>query len=138
MFCDRMDVEKPKRVPLSVFRHCQTFFLKFFSLQRVPLQFFDILQQNGCLKIRKGPPFCFSALRLFFENMFFRETGPPSTATKILTLSEVSPRSVLHHHRPPPPPPEVAPFSVPGARVSGPRRATRSTFLVFRFSRTVN
>ena len=24
MFCDRMDVEKPQRVPLSVFRHCET------------------------------------------------------------------------------------------------------------------
>ena len=24
MFCDRMDVEKPRRVPLSVFRHCET------------------------------------------------------------------------------------------------------------------
>ena len=24
MFCDRMDVEKPQRVPLLVFRHCET------------------------------------------------------------------------------------------------------------------
>ena len=24
MLCDRMDVEKPQRVPLSVFRHCET------------------------------------------------------------------------------------------------------------------
>ena len=45
------------------FRHCETvqispFFSETFLLfQRVPLQFFDILQQNGFSKIPKGSPF---------------------------------------------------------------------------------
>ena len=73
MFCDRMDVEKLQRVPLSVFRHCET-----------------------------------------FRKFVFSPKGPPSTATKMLTISEVSPR-----------------FSVPGACASGPRRATRSIFFGF-------
>ena len=72
MFCDRMDVEKPQRLPLSVIRHCETFLRKFVFLQRVP----------------------------------------PSTATKMLTISEVSP------------------FSAQGARGSGPR-ATLGPFFAF-------
>ena len=73
MICDRMDVEKPQRVPLSLFRHCETFFL---SPKGPPFNFFDNLQQIGCLKIPKGPPFSFSALRLFFEILFFSPKGP--------------------------------------------------------------
>ena len=51
VFCDRMHVEKPQSVPLSVFWHCETFFRKF----------------------------------------EFSPEGPPSTATKLLTISEKSP-----------------------------------------------
>ena len=42
-------------------------FLYFFNcLQRVPLNFFDILQQTGFSKNRKGPPFNkFEKLRFF-------------------------------------------------------------------------
>ena len=40
----------------------------------------------------KGSPFqFFGIVRLFFENLFFFPMGPPSTGTKMLTISEVSP-----------------------------------------------
>ena len=71
LFCDRMDVEKPQRVPLPLFRPCEA-----------------------------------------FRKVVFSPKGPPSTAIKMLTISEVSP-----------------PFSAPGA--SGPRRATRSNVFGF-------
>ena len=48
---NRLGVSKSQRVPLSIFRHCETFFERLFFLQRVP----------------------------------------SSTATKMLTISEVSP-----------------------------------------------
>ena len=114
--------------PFNLFRHCETFFRKFFP-QRVLLQFFAVLRQNGCWKIPKGPPFSFfGTVRFFsenknfphfnffdilqhigclkipkgppfqffgivrlFENLFFLQRVPPSTATKMLTTSEVSP-----------------------------------------------
>ena len=57
----------PKGPLFLIFWHCESVknshFLSFFrkfrqSLQRVPLQFFfEILQQNGCLKNLKEPPF---------------------------------------------------------------------------------
>ena len=47
-------------------------FRKFFErLQTVSLQFFEILQQNGCLKISKGPPLQFSALWDFSKGIIF-------------------------------------------------------------------
>ena len=66
------------------------------------------------LKNPKGSTFQFFGLVRFFENLFFFSKGPPSTATKVLTISEVS-----------------APFSASRARASGPRRATRSIFFGF-------
>ena len=85
-------LENPKGSPLSVFRHCETFFPKIFVSPKGPLfNFFDILQQIECLKPQSHPPFSFSALWDFFENLFFLRRVPPSTATKMLTISEVSP-----------------------------------------------
>ena len=85
-----------------------------------PFNFFDILQQIGCLKI-KGTFFqFFGIVRLFFENLVFLQRVPPATATKILTISKGSP------------------ITEPGARASEARRATRSIYLVFRFSSAVN
>ena len=53
MLGDRMDVEKPQRVPFSVFsRHCETFFQKKIS-PKAPLSIFDVLQQ-WMLKHTKG------------------------------------------------------------------------------------
>ena len=110
----------PKWSPISVcFRHCEIFFRK----QKIfPIQFFDVLRQNGYLKTPKCAPLSiFWHCETFFRNfVFFSSKGAPSTATKMLTSSEVSA------------------FSAPGARASVPRRATRSTFLVLRFSTTVN
>ena len=91
LFCVRMDVGNPEGSPLSVFRQCETFFSNFFLSKGSPFNFFDILQQIGCLKIPKGPPFQFFGIDFFFENLFFLQRVPPSTATKMLTISEVSP-----------------------------------------------
>ena len=69
-------------------------FSKFFSLfspKGPPFNFFDILQQIGCLKRPKGPPFQFVGnVRLFFRTLVFLQRVLPSTATKMLTISEVS------------------------------------------------
>ena len=58
MFCDRMDVEKPQRVPLSVFFGIVRFFSRKWK-KKFFLQFFHVLRQNGCWKTSKGPPFQF-------------------------------------------------------------------------------
>ena len=55
MFCDRMDVEKPQRVPpFSFFRHCEIFFpkmkKKFFS------SIFSCFATEWMLKNLKGSP----------------------------------------------------------------------------------
>ena len=106
----------PRNIPYRARPKCPPF--QFFSAmwdfsetKISPLQFFDVLRQNGCWKTPKGPPFSFSAVRLFSK--IYSPKGPPSTATKMLTISEVSP------------------FSAPGARASEPRRATRSIFFAF-------
>ena len=43
-------------VRLNFFRNCATFFRNFFVSKGSPLNFFDILQQTGISKSRKGPP----------------------------------------------------------------------------------
>ena len=102
-----MDVEKRQWVTLSNFRHCETFFLHLFSLQKVPFQL-DILQQIGCVKIPKGPLFqFFGIVRLVFENLFFLQRVPLQLRQKCWQFRK------------------CPPFSAPGARTSGSRRATR-------------
>ena len=67
-------LEYPKGSPLSVFSALWDFFPK---IKIFPLQFFDVLRQNGCWKTPKGPPFSFSALwDFFFQNLFFSPKGP--------------------------------------------------------------
>ena len=83
-------------LPFNFFGTARPFFRKIFSSKGPSLQFFDVLQQNGCSKIPKGPPFQFLALRLFFRKFVFSPKGPPSTATKMLKISKVSP--VLARH----------------------------------------
>ena len=61
-----------KEFPFSIFSHFETSEFSFFVFFKkrllmspdgfIALQFFDILQQNGCLKISKGPVFTFLAL----------------------------------------------------------------------------
>ena len=50
---------RDQRVPVSVFFGSMKLFEKFFNVSKVSpfMFFFEILQQNGCQKIRKGPPF---------------------------------------------------------------------------------
>ena len=56
--------------PFQFFAIVKLFSKKSFSLKGL-FQFFDVLRQNECWKIPKGPPFsCFSALTLFFESFF--------------------------------------------------------------------
>ena len=122
MFCDRMDVEKPQRVPPFSFSAFWDVFSQNYVLSKgSPLNFFNFLQQIGCLKIPKGPPFqFFDIVRLLFENLFFLQRVPLQLRRKCWQFRK------------------CPPFSAPGARASGPRRANRSIFLVFWFSSTVN
>ena len=115
MFCDRMDVQKP----ISVFRYCETF-LKNFLSKGSPFNVFDILQQIGCLKIPKGPLSVFRHFETSFRKFVFSPKGPPFNRQKCWQFRK------------------CPSFSAPRARSSGPRRATRSIFLVFWFSSTVN
>ena len=75
-----MDVGKSQRVPLSVFFGT----LRFFSrIKMFPLQFSDILQQIGYLKIPKCPLFqVFRHCETFFQNLFFSRNGPPFNCDK--------------------------------------------------------
>ena len=73
-----MDVEKSQGVLLSVFRHCENIFLKIFLSKGSPFNFFDILQQIGCLKIPKAPFQFFSVLRDFCSENLFPQLVPPS------------------------------------------------------------
>ena len=58
-------------LPSNFFRHSETFFPENCFPQRVPLQFYAVLRQNGCLKTPKGPPFqFFGIVRLLFEIFF--------------------------------------------------------------------
>ena len=85
LFCDRMDVGKPQRIPLSAFRHCETFFLKLFS-PKGPPSVCLIFTTEWVFKIPKGSPLFFGIVRLS-EILFFLQRVPPSTATKMLTIS---------------------------------------------------
>ena len=65
---------RPKTPPFHFFRHCETFFSKKnFSPKGPPCIFFDVLRQNVCWKIPKGPPFqfFFGIVRFFPENENF-------------------------------------------------------------------
>ena len=60
---------------VQIFRHYETVenshFLFFCKIFQVSLQFFEILQQNGCLKNLKVPPFTvFGIVRFFKSNNF--------------------------------------------------------------------
>ena len=90
-----------KGSPFSVFRHCETLarhsvhFFKYvlfsiFSLQRVPLQFLWYFTTDWCLKFQRFPLSVFRHCETFFRKFVFSPKGPPSTATKMLTISEVS------------------------------------------------
>ena len=73
-------LKNPKGSPLLVFRHCETFFFKIFvSPKGPPFNFFDILQQIGCLKIPKGPSplSVFRHCETFFRKFVFSPKGPP-------------------------------------------------------------
>ena len=76
-------LKTPKGSPLSVFWHCETFFSNFFLSKGSPFNFFDILQQFGCLKIPKGPPFQFFGIVRFFSKICFSPKGPPFNCDKI-------------------------------------------------------
>ena len=61
MFCDRMDVEKPQRVPpFSFFRHCEIFFPK--MKKNFFFNFFMFCDRMDVEKPQRVPPFSFSAL----------------------------------------------------------------------------
>ena len=91
---------REQRVPLPIFFGTAILFPEFFSPKGPPFNFFAVSRQNGCWKIPKGPPFqfFFGTVRFFPENKIFSPFNflmfcdkTPSTATKMLTISEVSP-----------------------------------------------
>ena len=78
---DRMDVKKSRRVPLQTFWHYETvqnshfssISRKFLNISRgSALIFFDILQQNGCVKISKVTPFTFFGTMRLLKIFIFR------------------------------------------------------------------
>ena len=73
-----MDVGKSQSVPpFKFFRHCDICSeIKNFS----PLQFFDVLRQNGCWKTPK----VFRHCETFFLKIFFSPKGPPFNFFDIL------------------------------------------------------
>ena len=79
-----MDVEKPQRVPFQFFGIVRLFSEFFFSPKGPPFSFFDILQQNECLKIPDGPPFP------FFE-IFFSKGSPVQLRQKCRQFRKCSP-----------------------------------------------
>ena len=120
MFCDRMDVEKPQMVPLLVFGHCETFFLKFLSLQKVPPSVSSIFYNRMGVQMSQRVPLSVFRHCETFRNFVFSRKGPLFNCDKNVENFG-----------------SVPPFSAPRARASGPG-ATRSIFLVFWFSSTVN
>ena len=84
MFCDKMDVEKPQRVPLSVFRHCETLAPQNFRFSTTVKEYLTL-----------------GSLFAIFEPWIWRRLGPvPACLTSIVAKhqnkqgSEVS--SVSH------------------------------------------
>ena len=69
MFCDRMDVEKPQRVPLSVFRPCET------------------LARQGLALAGPGEPLGPFLVCNFFKNRIFEKFS--STVKEYLTLGSL-------------------------------------------------
>ena len=68
---------------LDFFRHCETFLVNFLIASKAPFNVFDILHQNGFLKIPKGSPFTFSGTMRLFKTLVFclilgsLNTNPP-------------------------------------------------------------
>ena len=96
MHIDFMCKNRTRPYGLSFFRHCETFFSKYFCLQRVPpSSFFDILQQIEVSKSPKGLPFQVfrhyetgSKFSFFDFSFFFSKNpkGPPFTISKSLSF----------------------------------------------------
>ena len=60
---------------LDFFGTMRLCFLKFFDCTKgSPLQFFNILEHNRCLKIPRGPPFRFFGTRRLFKTVMFHLT----------------------------------------------------------------
>ena len=71
-FATESMLKNTKGSPLSVFRHCGSFFPKFFFPPKgPPFNFFDILQQIGFLKSQRVPPFRFFGIVRRFLKIFF-------------------------------------------------------------------
>ena len=105
-------LENHEGSPLSVFfRHGELFFPKIKIFPHFNfLMFCDRMDVGN----PKGSPFqFFGIVRLFFQKFVFSPKGPPFNCDK----------NVANFGSPP--------FSAPGARASGPRRATRSIFCAF-------
>ena len=77
MFCHRMDVEKPQSVPLLVFWHRETFFLKKILSKGSPFQFLWYFTTHWVFKNPKGSPFSvFRHCETFFSKFVFSRKRP--------------------------------------------------------------
>ena len=74
MFCDRMDVEKPQRVPLSVFRHCET--LARHSVHFLSIFFEKIIFKKFRFSITVKEYLTLGSLLAIFEPWIWRRLGP--------------------------------------------------------------
>ena len=121
--------------PFNFFRHCETFFLEIFFRffpQRVPPAFFWCFATQWMLENPKGFP-----LSVFFGIVrFFPENKKKISSIFFMFCDRMDVEK----------PQRVPPFSfsalwdfsAPGARASGPRRATWSIFLVCNFFKKKN
>ena len=119
-------LENPKGSPLVFFGT-----VSFFSENKIfPLQFLWYFTTDWVFKIPKGPPFQFFGIVRFFSKICFFSEGSPFNCDKNVDNFGSVPlqlRQKCWQFR------KCPPFSAPGARASGPRRATRSIFLVCSF-----
>ena len=113
-------VKNPKRSLLSVFSALWDFFRKLFSLQRVPLQFLWYFTTHWVFKNPKGSRLSvFRHCETFFSKICFFSKG---------FLLQLQQKCWQFRKCPS--------FSAPGARASGPRRATQF-FLVSRKKKSI-
>ena len=122
-----------------------------FSRKGPLFNFFDILQQIGCLKIPKGPPFQFFGILRLFSKICFSRKGPLFNYFDILQqigclkIPKGLPfqffgilRLFFRKFVFSPKGPSLTATKMTILEVSPFWRATWSIFLLFRFSSTVN
>ena len=89
---------RPKSPPFQFFSALRDIFFGYFPPQKAPCLFLDVLRQNGCWKIPKGPPLSvFLALWDFFPKIIFFSIFSCFATEWMLKNLKGSPLSVFRH-----------------------------------------